>query len=99
MKHIIFTIKTAYSEESYFLTVDKNHSIELQIDDALAKNCYCDAYEIISYKEATTEYINERNSLIAEYETKYEAISEAFCNGDLVTLESLKDDIAWRESK
>ena len=50
MKHIIFTIKTAYSEENYFLEVNENDSIELQIDNALAEICYCDAYQIVSNK-------------------------------------------------
>lgn len=55
MKNIIFIIKTEYSEEKYFLEVDENDSIELQVDDALAEICYCDAYEIVSYKEVNAE--------------------------------------------
>lgn len=97
--NIVFTIKTSYSEENYFLTVDKNKSIEMQIDEALAEICFCDAYEIVSYKEATEEYMKKRNELIAEYEKIYEPIEEAFCSGHFVTLETLKDDIKWRESR
>ena len=95
--NIIFTIQTAYSTEDYFLTVTNSHSIELQIDEALANICYCDAYEIISYKEVNQEYVTQRDSLIKEYEAKYEPIIEAFCSGDMVTLETLKADIEWRE--
>lgn len=99
MKNIIFTIATSYSQEEYFLTVNESESIEIQVYNALAERCFCDDYEIISVKEVTEEYVRERNNLIAEYEKKYEPIDEAFCNGKLVTLETLKDDIKWRESR
>ena len=99
MKNIIFTIKTAYSTESYFLTVNENQSIELQIDNALAEICFCDAYEITGWKEVTESYTTERNILISEYEAKYEGIEDAFCSGNMVTLETLKSDIEWREGR
>lgn len=99
MKNIIFTIATSYSQEEYFLTVNESESIEIQVYNALAERCFCDDYEIVSVKEVTDEYVEERNNLIAEYETKYELVDEAFCNGKLVTLETLKDDIKWRESR
>lgn len=51
MKNILFTIKTVYSEENYFLKANEKQPIESQIDNALAEICFCDAYEIISYKE------------------------------------------------
>ena len=47
---IIFTIKTEYSLETYFLVVNEYQLIETQIDDALASIGYCDAYEIENYK-------------------------------------------------
>lgn len=93
MKNIVFTIKTAYSEEDYFLIVDENKDIELQIANALAKISFCDSYEIIDYKEVTNDYIEERNTLIAEYKKKYESIEDDFCSSNMVTLESLKDII------
>ena len=99
MKNIIFTIETSYSQENYFLTVDENESITLQIWDAMAKICFCDAFEIVSWEEVSDEYVTERNSLISEYEAKYEPVEEAFCSGFMVTLETLKDDIKWREKK
>lgn len=46
MKNILFTIKTAYSEENYFLKANEKQPIESQIDNALAEICFCDAYEI-----------------------------------------------------
>ena len=99
MKNILFTIVKSYSQEEYFLEVNKNESIEIQVYNALAERCFCDDYEIISVKEVTDEYVRERNKLIAEYETKYEPIDEAFCNGKLTTLETLKDNIEWRKGK
>ena len=98
MKNMIIEIKTAYCNEKYFLPVNKNKSIEVQIDMALADYGYCDAYEIIAYKEVTEEYIKERNKIIVEYEEKYEPIEDAFCCGTLATLESIKEDMKWRES-
>lgn len=99
MKNIVFTIETSYSQEKYFLTVDENESITLQIWDAMAKICFCDAFEIIDYKEVSTEYVEERNVLISEYEAKYEPVEEAFCSGFMVTLDALKRDIEWRKGK
>ena len=97
--NIVFTIKTSYSEENYFLTVNESESIEFQIDNALAEICFCDAYEIVSYEEVTEEYINKRNKLISEYEKIYEPIEEAFCSGHFVALETLESDIEWRKNK
>lgn len=98
MKSIVFEIKTSSGKEKFFLPVNESHSINLQIDMALAEICYCDAYEIISYTEVTEEYVRERNRLIASFEKKCEPISEAFCNANLVTLEQLKKEIEWRKS-
>lgn len=99
MKNILFTIVTSYSQEEYFLTVNESESIEIQVYNALAERCFCDDYEIIFVNEVTDEYVEERNNLIAEYEAKYEPVDEAFPNGNLTTLETLKNDIKWRENK
>lgn len=99
MKNILFIIATSYSQEEYFLEVNESESIEMQVYNALAERCFCDDYEIVSVKEVTNEYVKERNKLIAEYEAKYKPIDEAFPNGKLVTLETLRDDIEWRKGK
>ena len=39
MKNILFTIKTAYSEENYFLKANEKQPIESQIDNALFLRC------------------------------------------------------------
>lgn len=67
--------------------------IEFQINNALAERCFCDNCEIVSVKKVTDEYVEECNNLIAEYEAKYEPIGEAFPNGKLTTLKTLRNDI------
>lgn len=98
MKNIIFTIKTAYSEENYFLEVNENDSIEFQIDNALAEICFCDDYEIVSFKEISEDYTEERNTLLSEYEKLFgEAVEDAFCSGKYTTLEAIEKDMDWRK--
>lgn len=98
MKNIVFVVKTSDYKEKFFLSVNEEHSIELQVDMALAGIGYCDAYEIILYADVTEEYVKERNRLISIFEKKYESINEAFCNRNLVTLGQLKSEIKWRGS-
>lgn len=99
MRNIIFTIKTSYSEEHYFLVVNENHTIEMQLDVALSEICFCDAYEIISCRETDVKYVEERNALMTEYEKKYgETVEDSFCSGKYTTLEAIKDDMKWRDS-
>lgn len=95
MRNIVFTIKTAYSEESFFTGVNENRSIELQMDDALADICFCDAYEIVSYMEVNQDYVEKRNILISEYENLFgETVEEAFCSGKYTTLEAIENSIS-----
>ena len=94
MKNILFTIKTAYSEENYFLKANKEQPIESQIDNALAEICFCDAYEIISYKEVSNEYVEQRESLIKEYEKfSNESVEDTFMNWKYATLEVIQSEI------
>lgn len=98
MKHIVFTIKTSYSTENYFLTMDESQSIELQIDNALAEICFCDAYEIVSYKEVDNDYYIKRLAVKTTYETLFnESIEDAFCSGKYTTLEAIEKDMEWRK--
>ena len=64
---IIFTIKTEYSLETYFLVVNEYQLIETQIDDALASIGYCDAYEIENYKEVSKKYAARRNKFLKTF--------------------------------
>ena len=100
MKNIIFTIQTSYSEENYFLAANEEQPIESQIDNALAEICFCDAYEIISYKEVPNEYVEQRESLIKEYEKfSNESVEDTFMNWKYATLDVIQEDIKWRLKK
>lgn len=96
MKNILFTIKTAYSEENYFLKANEEQLIESQIDNALAEICFCDAYEIISYKEVSNEYVEQREKLIKEYEKlSKESFEDAFISLKYTTLEVIQSEIEY----
>ena len=99
MKHIIFTIETTYSEENYFLSVNENNSIEFQIFNALAEICYCDAYEIVGYKEVDNDYYINWLAAKTTYKTLFnESIEDAFCSGKYTTLEAIENDIERRNN-
>ena len=98
-KNIVFTIRTAYSEETYFLTVNNSHSIESQIDDALADICFCDDYVIASWKEVSQEYVKARERLMKEYKRLFnESVEDALMGRKYATLEAIARDIKWRMS-
>ena len=97
MKNIIFTIKTSYSKENYFLVVDENENIEIQIFNEMTDICFCDDYKIVGYKEVNQEYVTERNNAIAKYEKLFSGLVEDnFCSGQYTTLEAIQEDIKWR---
>lgn len=91
-KSIVFTIKTAYSREKYFLELEKNTEkpweIKDQIETALiSKMCFCDAYDLVRYKEVGNEYIAKREKAISKLK-------------DLVmTLESLRGSIRYEKER
>ena len=67
-KSIVFTIKTAYSREKYFLELEENTEkpwdIKDQIETALiSKMCFCDAYDLVRYKEVDEKYIAKREKI------------------------------------
>lgn len=88
MKNIIFTIKTNYSEEDYFLALESENNIECQIDDALANICFCDAYEIINIKEVSNDYIEKRDKTIKKYREVFKEYPHKY-----MTLEAIEGDI------
>ena len=98
MNNIEFTIKNAYGMETYFMKASAENSIEMQIDDALAEVCYCDAYELIRYRRVSKRYVKERKRLIKEYERKYGNIEEEFPSGKYTSLKAIRDDIEWRKA-
>lgn len=106
MKSIIFTIKTAYSREKYFLELEDNTEkpweIKDQIETALiSKMCFCDAYDLVKYKEVDEKYIDKREKAIKELESIInDTCEEYFCCGkDYVTLESLRDSIRYEKER
>ena len=57
MKSIVFTIKTAYSREKYFMELKDGQDVEDQIDTALLRDmCFCDEYKLVRYKEADEKH-------------------------------------------
>lgn len=88
MKNIIFTIKTDYSEENYFLALESENNIECQIDDALADICFCDDYKVINIQEVSNDYIEKRNKAIKEYKKVFKEYPNKY-----MTLEAIEGDI------
>lgn len=106
MKSIVFTIKTAYSREKYFLELEENTEkpweIKDQIETALiSKMCLCDAYDLVKYKEVDEKYIAKREKAIKELERVInDTCDEYFCCGEeFVTLESLRDAIRYEKER
>lgn len=105
-KSIVFTIKTAYSREKYFLELEENTEkpceIKDQIETALiSKMCFCDAYDIVKYKEVDEKYIAKREKAIKELESIInDTCDEYFCCGEeFVTLEALRDAIRYEKER
>lgn len=98
MNSIIYTISTADGEAHYFMHVNDEESVYLQIDKALSEIGFCDSYEVLRYAEVTETYMTERVALIAEFEARYkESIHDCFCSGQYTTSEAIKEEIKWRE--
>ena len=96
MKNIIFTINSSCGKQQFFLVADDSASIEMQIHDALADICFCDAYEVISYEETDEAYTESRRQLIELYESVCEnTVEEAFCSGSYTTKEAILIDLCW----
>lgn len=105
-KSIVFTIKTAYSREKYFLELEENTEkpweIKDQIETALiSKMCFCDRYDLVRYKEVDEKYIAKREKAIKELESIInDTCDEYFCCGEeFVTLESLRDAIRYEKER
>lgn len=105
-KSIVFTIKTAYSRERYFLELEENTEkpweIKDQIETALiSKMCFCDAHDIVRYKEVDDKYIAKREKAIKELESIInDTCEEYFCCGkEFVTLEALRDAIRYEKER
>ena len=105
-KSIVFTIKTAYSREKYFLELNEGTEnpweIKDQIETALFKDmCFCDEYKLVRYKEVDDKYIAKREKAIKELESIInDTCEEYFCCGEeFVTLEALRDSIRYEKER
>lgn len=105
-KSIVFTIKTAYSREKYFLELNEGTEnpweIKDQIETALfSKMCFCDGYDLVGYKEVDDKYIAKREKAIKELESIiHDTCEEYFCCGEeFVTLEALRDSIRYEKER
>ena len=101
-KSIVFTIKTAYSREKYFMELKDGQDVEDQIDTALLRDmCFCDEYQLVKYKEVDEKYIAKREKAIKELESIInDTCEEYFCCGEeFVTLEALRDAIRYEKER
>ena len=101
-KSIVFTIKTAYSREKYFMELKDGQDVEDQIDTALLRDmCFCDEYKLVKYKEVDEKYIAKREKAIKELESIInDTCEEYFCCGkEFVTLEALRDAIRYEKER
>lgn len=105
-KSIVFTIKTSYSIESYFLPLKNGEEKPWEIKNAIdwmleGDICFCDAYEITEWHFVDDEYISEREKAIKELENIInDTCEEYFCCGEeFVTLEALRDAIRYEKER
>ena len=102
-KSIVFTIKTAYSREKYFLELEENTEkpweIKDQIETALiSKMCFCDAYDLVKYKEVDEKYITKRENAISKLKNLVgDRFEDNYPCWEYMTLESLRDSIRYEK--
>ena len=101
MKSIVFTIKTAYSREKYFMELKDGHDVEDQIDTALiSKMCFCDAYDLVRYKEVDEKYITKRENAISKLKNLVDdRFEDNYPCWEYMTLESLRDSIRYEKER
>ena len=103
MKSIVFTIKTDYSREKYFLELEENTEKPWEINDQIetaliSKMCFCDAYDIVKYKEVGGEYIAKREKEISKLKNLVgDRFEDNYPCWEYMTLESLRDAIRYEK--
>lgn len=104
-KSIVFTIKTAYSREKYFLELEENTEklweIKDQIETALyRKMCFCDAYDLVGYKEVGEEYITKREKAISKLKDLLgDRFEDDYLCWEYMTLEALRYSIRYEKER
>ena len=81
--------------ETYFTYIIPDSVIEIQVGEVLRKNCFCDEYRVVGFREVSDNYVSERKELIKKYETLHGvgSIEEDFSCGNCITLQILKDEM------
>ena len=103
MKSIVFTIKTAYSREKYFLELEENTGKPWEINDQIetaliSKMCFCDGYDLVRYKEVGDEYIAKREKAISKLKNLVgDRFEDNYPCWEYMTLESLRDSIRYEK--
>ena len=104
-KSIVFTIKTAYSREKYFLELEENTEKPWEINDQIetaliSKMCFCDAYDLVRYKEVGEEYIDKREKAISKLKNLVgDRFEDNYPCWEYMTLESLRDSIRYEKER
>ena len=104
-KSIVFTIKTAYSREKYFLELEENTEKPWEINDQIetaliSKMCFCDAYDLVRYKEVDEKYITKREKAISKLKDLVgDRFEDNYPCWEYMTLESLRDSIRYEKER
>lgn len=102
-KSIVFTIKTAYSREKYFLELEDNTEKPWEIKDhietaLISKMCFCDGYDLVRYKEVDEKYIAKREKAISKLKNLVgDRFEDNYPCWEYMTLESLRDSIRYEK--
>jgi len=92
--NIIFTIKTDYSIEKYFLQNVSRIDAEFKLQTALNSIGFEESYRIVDVEFVDKKYKKIREQVIAIYENIFrESVEEDFLQGEYTTLEAILNEI------
>lgn len=92
--NIIFTIKTNYSIEKYFLQNVSHIDAEFKLQTALDSIGFEEPYRIVDVEFVDKKYKKIREQVIAIYENIFrESVEEDFLQGEYTTLEAILNEI------
>lgn len=92
--NIIFTIKTDYSIEKYFLQNVSHIDAEFKLQTALNSIGFEESYRIVDVEFVDEKYKKIREQVIAIYENIFkESVEEDFLQGEYTTLEAILNEI------
>ena len=92
--NIIFTIKTNYSIEKYFLQNVSYIDAEFKLQTALDSIGFEEPYRIVDVEFVDKKYKKIREQVIAIYENIFrESVEEDFLQGEYTTLEAILNEI------